>query len=62
LAAIPCFLYSTKLHATGGGDVKLFAQVFNVFLALSWIPLSVMYQSSLLGFFAGTISKLDMQF
>ena len=57
LGALPAFFYSTYLHSSGGGNKELFGIIVNTFMALSWIPIAIFYQSTLLGFLSGFLEN-----
>ena len=48
--AIPAYVYSTALHAPGGGDAEAFTQLTAAWLAASTAPLAIHFQSTMLGY------------
>jgi hypothetical protein len=49
---LPCWLYSTALHASRGGDQTAYAMVTCALLSLNLAPLAIAHESQLVGFFA----------
>jgi hypothetical protein len=52
LAFLPCWAYSTALHTSGEGDSQKFLMVSHAIAASILVPLAVIHDSQLIGFFA----------
>lgn len=50
LAFMPCWVYSTGMHATGSGDKDKFFMVSCALLVMDLMPLAILHDSSLIGF------------